>query len=197
MATQHFKRNLLLNLYREGKKILPACFLLLLKRDKNVWHLQPISSVWKPLAFLPVTLSKSGWSQEGLLSIKLVDVVEFQQSYSKPQKMMLSKCCTQYVKNSEDPAVPQDWKRSILIPIPEKGSTKECSNNKTLHSSPVLVRSCLISCMLGFSIIQTKNFQTFKLGLEKAEEPEIKLATFVGSQRKKRNSRKKQLPLFH
>ena len=23
---------------------------------------------------------------------------------------------------------PQDWKRSILIPVPEKGSTKECSN---------------------------------------------------------------------
>ena len=23
---------------------------------------------------------------------------------------------------------PQDWKRSILIPIPKKGSTKECSN---------------------------------------------------------------------
>ena len=23
---------------------------------------------------------------------------------------------------------PQDWKRSILIPVPKKGSTKECSN---------------------------------------------------------------------
>ena len=29
-----------------------------------------------------------------------------------------------------------------------------------------------------------------KLGLEKAEEPEIKLPAFVGSQRKQRNSRK-------
>ena len=27
----------------------------------------------------------------------------------------------------------------------------------------------------------TKNFQMFKLGLEKAEEPEIKLAAFIGS----------------
>ena len=34
------------------------------------------------------------------------------------------------------------------------------------------------------------NFQTFKLVLEKVEEPEIKLPTFVGSQRKQRNSRK-------
>ena len=41
----------------EKEKISLVCFLLLLKRDKNVWHLQPISSVWRPLAFLPVTLS--------------------------------------------------------------------------------------------------------------------------------------------
>ena len=36
----------------------------------------------------------------------------------------------------------------------------------------------------------TKNFLTYKLDLEKAEEPEIKLLTFVGSQREQRNSRK-------
>ena len=41
----------------EKKKISLVCFLLPLKRDKNVWHLQAISSVWRPLAFLPVTLS--------------------------------------------------------------------------------------------------------------------------------------------
>ena len=58
MATQHFKRNLLLNFYRE-EKISLVCFLLSLKRDKNVWRLQPISSVWRPLAFLPVTLSEA------------------------------------------------------------------------------------------------------------------------------------------
>ena len=36
----------------------------------------------------------------------------------------------------------------------------------------------------------TENFQTYKLGLEQAEEPEIKLPTFPGSQRKQGNSRK-------
>ena len=36
----------------------------------------------------------------------------------------------------------------------------------------------------------TMNFQIFKLVLEKAEEPEIKLATSVGSQRKQESSRK-------
>ena len=34
------------------------------------------------------------------------------------------------------------------------------------------------------------NFQMFKLDLEKAEEPEIKLPTFAGSWRKQENSRK-------
>ena len=30
--------------------------------------------------------------------------------------------------NLENSAVPQDWKRSVFIPIPKKGNTKECSN---------------------------------------------------------------------
>ena len=51
MARQYFKRNLLLNLYRR-KKISLVCFLLPLKRDKNVWHLQPVSSFWRPLEAL-------------------------------------------------------------------------------------------------------------------------------------------------
>ena len=36
----------------------------------------------------------------------------------------------------------------------------------------------------------TMNFQVFKLDLEKAEEPEIKLPTSVGSSKKQQNSRK-------
>ena len=39
---------------------------------------------------------------------------------------------------------PQDWKRSILIPIPKKGSTKECDNHHTIvlifHSSKVMLK---------------------------------------------------------
>ena len=52
---------------------------------------------------------------------------------------------------------------------------------KQLHSSPVLVRSCLKSCMLGFSIMRNMDFQMTKLDLEKTEEPEIKLPTFAES----------------
>ena len=65
-------------------------------------------------------------------------------------------------------------KRSVFIPIPKKGNAKECSNYCTLalisHASKVMLK-----------ILQTKNFQMCKLDLEKAEEPEIKLPTSIGS----------------
>ena len=39
---------------------------------------------------------------------------------------------------------PQDWKRSVFIPIPKKGSAKECSNYCTialiLHTSKVILK---------------------------------------------------------
>ena len=43
----------------------------------------------------------------------------------------------------------------------------------------------------------TMNFQMFKLDLEKAEEPEIKWPTSVGSLKKQESSRKKHLFLLH
>ena len=40
---------------------------------------------------------------------------------------------------------PQDWKRSVFIPIPKKGSAKECSNYRTitliLHASKVMLKN--------------------------------------------------------
>ena len=47
--------------------------------------------------------------------------------------------------------------------------------------STMLIRLYSKSSKPGFSIMCTKNFQTSKLGLEKAEEREIKLPTFTGS----------------
>ena len=35
---------------------------------------------------------------------------------------------------------PQDWKRSVFIPIPKKDNAKECSNYCTVHSSHILAR---------------------------------------------------------
>ena len=45
----------------------------------------------------------------------------------------------------------------------------------------MLARLCSKSFKLGFSSKWTKKFHMYKLDLEKAEEPEIKLPTYAGS----------------
>ena len=39
---------------------------------------------------------------------------------------------------------PQDWKRSVLIPIPKKGNAKECSDYRTIalisHASKIMLK---------------------------------------------------------
>ena len=54
----------------------------------------------------------------------------------------------------------------------------------------MLVTLCSKSFKIEFISLCTKKFQMYKLHLKKAEEPEIKLSTFAGSQRKQGNSRK-------
>ena len=42
---------------------------------------------------------------------------------------MLHSICQQIWKTQQ---WPQDWKRSVFIPIPKKGNAKECSNYRTI-----------------------------------------------------------------
>ena len=52
--------------------------------------------------------------------------------------------------NLENSAVPQDWKRSVFIPIPKKGNAKECSNYRTIalisHTSIVMLKVLQARC---------------------------------------------------
>ena len=54
---------------------------------------------------------------------------------------VLHSICQQIWKNQQ---WPQDWKRSVFIPIPKKGNTKECSNYYTTvlisHASKVMLK---------------------------------------------------------
>ena len=58
---------------------------------------------------------------------------------------------------------PQDWKRSVFIPIPKKGNAKEYSNYHTIafisHSSKVMLK------ILQARLQQYMNFQMFKVDL--------------------------------
>ena len=75
---------------------------------------------------------------------------------------------------------PQDWKRSVFIPIPKKGNAKEYSNYHTIalisHTSKVVLK------ILQARLQQYMNqeLEMFKLDLEKTEAPEIKFPTSVG-----------------
>ena len=98
--------------------------------------------------------------------------------------MMLWKCCTQYASKLEKEQCLQYWKTSVSSPIPKKGKAKECSNYCTTVFISMLAKQCSKFTKGGFNSIWIKNFQMFKLDSEKAEEPEIKLPTSVGSSKK-------------
>ena len=78
---------------------------------------------------------------------------------------------------------PQDWKRSVFIPISDY-----CTIALISHASKVMLK--ILQTRLQQYVIWTKNFQMFKLVLEKAGEPEIKLPASVGSWKEQESSRK-------
>ena len=90
---------------------------------------------------------------------------------------------------------PQNWKRSVFIPIPKKGNAKECSNYLTIalisHASKVMLK-----------ILQARPQQYVNRELPdvqagfKAEEPEIKLPTSAGSPKKQESFRKTSISAF-
>ena len=105
---------------------------------------------------------------------------------------MLCKCSTQYAsKFGKLSSGHRTAKRSVFILIPKKHNAKEGSNYYTIalisHARKVMFTKF---SKLGFNSMWNKNFQMFNLDLEKAEEPDIKFPTAVGSQKKEESSRK-------
>ena len=90
--------------------------------------------------------------------------------------------------------MPANLENSAVATGLEKGSfhsnPKECSDYCIIalisHASKIMLKILQVN----FNSTGTVNFQMFKLDLEKAEEPEIKLPTSVGSLKKQENSRK-------
>ena len=88
---------------------------------------------------------------------------------------------------------PQDWKRSVFIPIPKKGNAKECSNNCTIalisHAGKVMLNILQARRQNTWTV----NFQMFNLVLV---QPEIKLPTSAGSSTMQESSRKHLFLLY-
>ena len=68
-------------------------------------------------------------------------LVELFQILKDDAVKVLHSICQQIWKTQQ---WPQDWKRSVFIPIPKKGNAKECSNYRTIalisHASKVMLK---------------------------------------------------------
>ena len=88
----------------------------------------------------------------------------------------------------------------VFIPIAKKGNAKECLYYHTIavisHTSKLMLKILQARILKILNSMWTKNFQMFKMVLEKAEEPEIKLPTSIGSLKKWESSRKHLLLLY-
>ena len=100
---------------------------------------------------------------------------------------MLWKCCTQYAsKSGKLSSGHRTGKGQFSLQSQRKAMPKNAQTTAPLHSSHMLAKWCSKFSKPGFNSMWTVNFQMFKLVLEKAEEPEIKLPTSAGSSEKAR-----------
>ena len=92
---------------------------------------------------------------------------------------------------------PQDWKRSVPMPVPNNGNAKESSKYHTIalisHTSKVMLK------ILQARLQQSVNCELpdVQAGFRQAEELETKLTTSIGLFKKQENSRKKHLLVLH
>ena len=100
---------------------------------------------------------------------------------------MLWKCCTQYASKFGKLSSGHRTVENVHFHSKHKGNVKECSNYRTIvlisHASKVMLK------IFQARLQQYINFQMFKLVLDEAEEPEIKLPTSTGSLKKQESSR--------
>ena len=101
-----------------------------------VWttHIEPdILECEVKWALGSITMNKASGSDE--IAVELFQILE------DDAVKVLHSICQQIWKTQQ---WPQDWKRSIFIPIPKKGDAKECSNYHTIalisHTSKVVLK---------------------------------------------------------
>ena len=88
---------------------------------------------------------------------------------------------------------PQDWKRSVFIPIPKKGNAKECSNYRTIalisHASKVMLK------ILQARLQQYVNHELpdVQAGFRKGRGTRDQIANIPRSWKKQKSSRKRSI----
>ena len=92
---------------------------------------------------------------------------------------------------------PQDWKRSIFIPIPKKGNPKECANYRTIalisHTSKVMLN--ILQARLQLYV--NHEFPDGQEGFRKGRGTRDQIANICWIIKKAREFQKKYLFLFY
>ena len=85
---------------------------------------------------------------------------------------------------------PQDWKRSLFIPIPKKGNAKECSNYITIalisHASKVMLKILLARLQQYVN----RELPDVQAGFRKGRGTRDQIANIAGSSKKAREFQK-------
>ena len=150
-----------------------------------ITHLKPdILECEAKWALESITMNKASGGDR--IPVELFQIVE-----DDAVKVLHSVC--QQIRKTQQ--WPQDWKRSVFIPIPKKGIAKECSNYCTIALISHTITKNTFTVMLKILQARIQQYVNHELpdvqaGFKKAEEPEIKLPTPVGSSKKQDSSRK-------
>ena len=102
--------------------------------DDMITHLQPVILECEVKGALGSITTNKASGGDGI-------PVELFQVLKDDTVKVLHSICQQTWKTQQ---WPQDWKRSVFIPIPKKGNDKECSNYRTTalisHSSKIMLK---------------------------------------------------------
>ena len=102
--------------------------------DGVITHLEPDILEWE-IKWALGSIATNKASRGDGIPVQLFQILE-----DDAVKVLYS-ICQQIWKIQQEP---QDWKRSVFIPIPKKGNAKECSNYCTIalisHTSKVMLK---------------------------------------------------------
>ena len=163
----------------------PEKYKEVLKLNRSVYHKNSIAAAAaKSLQSCPTLCdpkdgSPPGSSAPGILQARTLEWVAISFSNACMHAKSFSRvhfCVTPWTAAHQAPLSPGFSRQEYWsgLPFPSPRIAQQCS----LH---MLAKKCSKSFKLGFNNTRTENFPVYKLDLEKAEEPEIKLPTSAGT----------------
>ena len=119
--------------------------------------------------------------------------VELFQILKDDDVKVLCSICQQIWKTQQ---WPQDWKRSVFIPIPKKGNDRECSNYRTIalisHASKVMLK--FLQARLQQDV--NREFPDVQAGFRKGRGTRDQIANICWIMENQESSRKTSISAF-